>query len=152
MTPSEPSRYVTATFGWLFAVRWRAFELEDLLAVRKRIGEVRRILGRPVIYLSLIPEGPRTFTVEERTALVDFLRDLLARDCSSIHHVIDGTGFAASTRRSIVTNMAIAAADPGRFRTYATLEEALGEISAELNRPPAELIDDARARGLAFRR
>jgi hypothetical protein len=152
MPPSEPSRYVAASFDQLLVVRWRDYRPDDLAAVRRRIAEMHRMLARPILYLSLIPDSPRVFSEAERAALADYLRDLLACGCGVIHHVIDGEGFVASSRRSIVTNMALATARPEVFETHATLEDALAEIAGLLGRVPSELIADAKARGLAFRR
>jgi hypothetical protein len=152
MPPSEPSRFVTATFDQLFVVRWRDYRPEDLASVRRRIAEVRRAIARPVLYLSLIPDSPHVFSEVERGVLVEYLRSLLADGCGGIHHVIDGEGFVASSRRSIVTNMALATKRPAVFKTHATLEDALAEIAPVLRRDPAELIAEARARGLAFPR
>jgi hypothetical protein len=152
MPPSEPSRYVSASFDRLFAVRWRDYRPEDLAAVHRSIAEMHRIVARPIIYLSLIPDSPRVFTETERFMLGEFLRELLTSGCGAIHHVIDGAGFVASSRRSILTNMALATAQPAAFKTHATLEDAIGDIAVVLRRVPAELLADAKARGLAFPR
>jgi hypothetical protein len=152
MPPSEPSRYVAANFDHLYAVRWRAYRMEDLQAVRRRIAEMHRILRRPILYLSLIPSSEYVFSDEERDMLTEYLRDLAQAGCSGIHHVIGGEGFVASSRRSIVTQMAmtVGASSAVRFKTHASLEEALTDLATELRRVPEELIADAKARGLAF--
>jgi len=147
---SARARYVTGTFGRLFVVRWRVFVLEHLSVVRRRISQARRAAGAPIAYLSLIPSSPRDFTDEERGALAEYLRQLLSGDCATIHHVIEGEGFVASARRSIVTNLALATAQRGAFHTYATLEEAIEEIAAELRAPKQQLLDEVRSAGLAF--
>ena len=128
--------------------------MDDLLAVRRRIAEMRRILRRPIIYLSLIPDSTYMFSADERDMLTQYLRDLVQAGCGSIHHVIDGEGFLASSRRSIVTQMSmtVGAATAVRFKTHATLEDALTEVAAELVRVPEQLIADAKANGLAFPR
>jgi hypothetical protein len=144
--------YVSAVVGRLYAVRWRSFNLTALSAVREEIAEARRILGRPLVYLSLIPSSPRTFTAEEREALASFVRGLLVEDCASIHHVIDGDGFAASARRSIVTNLAIASAQPAAFHTYAGLDEALAAVADEIGERPERLAAEASARRIPFPR
>jgi len=136
--------YVSGVLGRVFAVRWVRFTLATLSVVREEIATARRVTGRRLVYLSLIPATPRSFTDMERDALRGYLRDLLKHDCVSIHHVIAGTGFAASARRSIVTNLALAAARPDVFHTYATLEEALGEIAVEVGEAAGELLAEAR--------
>jgi hypothetical protein len=147
-----PAPYVSGVVGRVFAVRWRVFTLQALAALREEIAEARLILGKPLVYLSLIPSSPRTFTREEREALASFVRGLLVEDCSSIHHVIDGDGFAASARRSIVTNLAIASADPAAFHTYATLEDALAVVADETGESAEELMAEAAARRIPFSR
>jgi hypothetical protein len=144
--------YVTGVLGRIFAVRWIVFKLAALGDVREEIAETRRIVGRRLVYLSLIPGSPRTFSAAERDFLAAFVRDLLVHDCESIHHVIDGSGFEASARRSIVTNLAVASARPDAFHTYATLEEALEAISLEVGGSPALLEAEAAERGLVFPR
>lgn len=147
-----PAPYVSGVLGRVFAVRWRVFTLPALVALREEIAEARLILGRPLVYLSLIPSSPRTFTPAEREALASFVRGLLVEDCSSIHHVIDGDGFAASARRSIVTNLAIASAHPAAFHTHATLEEALTAVAEEIGGSSDELMAAVAARDIPFRR
>jgi hypothetical protein len=149
---SEPTRYLTGNFDRVFVVRWRAFRLEDLAAVRARIAELRHTLARPVVYLSLIPDSPRSFTDAEREALQRYLEDLLSGDCKSIHHVVAGEGFQASARRSIVTNMALGTTRPGAFRTYSTLPDAVAAISDELQIPARDLLEQIAAQGLSFSR
>jgi hypothetical protein len=148
-TPSAP-RYVSGVVGRLFVVRWRVFRLADLADVHAQIAKTRRVGGRRLIYLSLIPASPRTFTPPEEEALAAFLRDLLAQDCEGIHHVIAGQGFIASARRSIVTNMAIATANPGAFQSYGTLEDAVEVLARSVDRSPEDLLAVLRERGLTF--
>jgi hypothetical protein len=144
--------YVTGVIGRIFAVRWIVFSLPALSAVRQEIAEVRRTLVRRLVYLSLIPSSPRSFTEAEREFLGSYVRDLLVRDCQSIHHVIEGEGFVASTRRSIVTNLAVASSRPDVFHTHASLEAALESIAEEVGDSSAVLLSEARQRGLLFTR
>ena len=78
------------------------------------------------------------------------MRDLLVHDCASIHHVIAGTGFAASARRSIVTNLALSAARPEVFFTHASLDEALLAIAPEVDKTGGDFVEAAKRRGLDF--
>jgi len=142
--------FVTGVFGRVFVVRWVRFSLTALAAVREEIASSRRVLGRRLVYLSLIPSTRRAFSDGERDALGAYVRDLLVHDCASIHHVIAGAGFAASARRSIVTNLALSAARPGLFFTHATLEEALLAIALEVGEPGDELVEAAKGRGLGW--
>jgi hypothetical protein len=147
--PSSP-RYVTGVVGRLFIVRWSVFRLIDLTDVRAQIAKVRRMGGRRLVYLSLIPASPRTFSRPEEEALAGFLRDLLLNDCESIHHVIDGQGFVTSARRSIVTNMALSTTNPGAFQTYGTLEDAVAVLARPVGRSAESLLATMRDRGLTF--
>lgn len=143
--------YLAATIGRVFIVRWRGFELGDLAHVRREIAEARTVVGKPLVYLSLIPGDSRTFSAEERGTLLAFVTDIFP-DCESVHHVIDGEGFMSSARRSIVTNLAIRTPHPGAFSTYATLEEAIDAIAPIVGIPQDELTRQALARNVAFRR
>jgi hypothetical protein len=142
--------FVTGVFGRVFVVRWVRFNLTALTAVRAEIAESRRAVRQRLVYLSLIPSTRRAFSDAERDALGAYVRDLLVHDCASIHHVIAGAGFAASARRSIVTNLALAAARPGSFFTHASLEEALLAISPEVGKLGDELVEAAKSRGLGW--
>jgi hypothetical protein len=142
--------FVTGVFGRVFIVRWVRFHLAALTEVRAEIGLSRRTVGRRLVYLSLIPSTRHAFSDGERQALGAYVRDLLVRDCASIHHVIAGTGFAASARRSIVTNLALSAARPEVFFTHASLEEAVLAIAPEVGKTGGELVDAAKRRGLDF--
>jgi hypothetical protein len=137
-------------FEGVFAVRWRVFTLEALAELRREISRARGIVGRRLVYLSLIPASPRDFSAEERVALGAFVRDLLVHDCASLHHVIDGAGFYASARRSIVTALAVATARPEDFGTHATLEDALAALAPAVGAPASVLLEDARKRGIPF--
>jgi len=142
--------FVTGVFGQVFVVRWVRFHLAALTAVRVEIAASRQSVGRRLVYLSLIPSTRRAFTDGERDALGAYVRDLLVRDCGSIHHVIAGAGFAASARRSIVTNLALAAARPELFFTHATLEGALFAIAPEVGQSGEALVAAAKAGGLGL--
>jgi hypothetical protein len=149
--PTAPEqRYTTGVIGHVFVVRWRSFRLADVTAVRGEIAAARRTAGHRLVYLSLVPSSNRAFSAIEIVGLTDFVRDLLVRDCESIHHVIDGDGFIASARRSIVTSMALAATNPRAFRVHASLEEALGVIAADVGGSKDALLAEARARDLSF--
>lgn len=142
--------FVTGVLGRVFVVRWVRFTLGALTTVRREIASSRRTVGRRLVYLSLIPATRHAFTDAERDALGAYVRDLLVRDCVSIHHVIAGAGFAASARRSIVTNLALSAARPEAFFTHASLEEALLAIADEVGKPGEELVEAAKGRGLGW--
>ena len=145
-----PPAFVTGVFGWVFVVRWVRFRLAALTEVRAEITLCRRTVGRRLVYLSLIPSDRRGFSDGERDALGAYVRDLLVHDCASIHHVIAGTGFAASARRSIVTNLALSAARPEVFFTHASLDEALLAIAPEVGETGGDLAMAAKRRGLDF--
>jgi hypothetical protein len=147
--PSTP--YVTGVFEGVFAVRWRTFTLPALAELRRDIAQARLIVGRRLVYLCLIPSSPHDFPESERQVLGAFVRDLLVQDCESIHHVLDGVGFAASVRRSIVTALAVTSARPDAFHTYPSLEAAMTAIGAAIKQPAERLLDEARRRNLAFR-
>jgi hypothetical protein len=144
------ARFVTCVLGRIFAVRWVVFTLPALAEVRAQIADRRQRLGKRLDYLSLIPESPRTFTAQERELLGSYVRDLLVHDCAGIHHVIEGKGFVASARRSIVTSLALASATPECFHTYATLGEALRSLAADLGESPETLAAEARLGHLPF--
>jgi hypothetical protein len=145
-----PPAFITGVLGRVFLVRWIRFHLAALQGVREEIAESRRIVGRRLVYLSLIPATARVFSDGERDALAAYVRDLLVHDCESIHHVIAGEGFAASARRSIVTNLAVSAARPEVFHTHATLEEALLSIASEVGKPGVALLSWAEGRELRW--
>jgi hypothetical protein len=150
MEPSSASRYTTAVMGRLFAVRWRSFRLGDVASVRQEIASARRRVGHPLVYLSLIPASNRAFSAIEIVGLTDFVREILTQDCESIHHVIDGDGFIASARRSIITSIALASSHPKVFQVHASLEAAIGVIAITLGESAEELLTKARARDLEF--
>ncbi|MGH7295356.1 MAG: hypothetical protein ACRELB_10500 [Polyangiaceae bacterium] len=141
---------MTAVVGRVFVVRWVRFSLAALQAVRGEISTARGLLDRRLVYLSLIPSTPRSFSGAERDALAAYVRDLLVHDCASIHHVIEGTGFAVSARRSIVTNLAVAAARPELFHTYASFGDALLAIAGEVGEPGAGLVAELKRRDLGW--
>jgi hypothetical protein len=142
--------FVTGVLGRVFLVRWVNFHLAALQAVREEIAASRRTVGRRLVYLSLIPATRRDFSDPERDALAAYVRDLLVHDCASVHHVIAGTGFAASARRSIVTNLAVSAARPELFHTHASLEDALLAIASEVGKPGDHLVEWAKRRELRW--
>ena len=139
----SPPPYVAGVFEGVFAVRWRLFTLQALGKLRAEIAKARRLLGRRLVYLSLIPASPHDFSEAERKVLASFVKELLVHDCDSIHHVIAGAGFAASARLSIVTALALAATRPEAFHTHASLEAALVAIAAETAQPADRLMAEA---------
>ena len=142
-------RFVTATIQQLYAVRWSRFRLADLVAVRAEVASARIRARQELVYLSVVPASNRAFSQQEHAALGAYVKDLLT-DCVSIHHVVDGEGFVASARRSIVTQLALASARPDAFFTHATLEEAAAVIAPRLRMSSFALLDEARAHDLAL--
>ena len=145
-----PQTFVTGVLGRVFLVRWVRFDLAALRAVREEVAASRRTVGRRLVYLSLIPATRRVFSDAERDALAAYVRDLLVHDCASIHHVIAGAGFAASARRSIVTNFALSATRPELFLTHATLVDALHAVASEVGKPGDDLVEWATRRALRW--
>ena len=140
--------YAASVFEGIFAVRWRTFSLEALAQLRDEIRKAALLLGRRLVYLSVIPASPRDFSDGERKVLGEFVRELLENDCRSIHHVIEGAGFAASARRSIVTALAVAASQPEAFHSHASAAAALASISTETGLPGDRLLEEATRRGI----
>jgi hypothetical protein len=147
--PRSPP-YVSGSIGRIFIVRWRHYRLADVAIVKSEIAELRRLVGGRLVYLSLIPDGAHTFSAYEIDALSTFVRELLERDCESIHHVVAGEGFVASARRSLITKIALESARPKLFHVYESLDEALGAIARARGESKQALLEDARARGLDF--
>jgi hypothetical protein len=148
-TPGSPP-FVSGSIGRIYVVRWRHYRLADVPIVRSEIAELRRLVGGRLVYLSLIPDGAHTFSAHEIDALSGFVRELLERDCESIHHVVAGEGFVASARRSLITKIALESARPKLFHVYESLGEALGAIAKTRGESKQALLEQARARNLDF--
>jgi hypothetical protein len=106
---------------------WKGFTAEELQEMAVRVAEVRRALGRPVVYVARIPAGGRSFTPEEHVILQDYLRTILPH-CASIHHVVEGDGFVKSARLAGVNNFARGTTRARDFVIHETLEEAFAVI------------------------
>jgi hypothetical protein len=119
--------FASTSLGPVLYVSWRGVSAEDLREVRDQVADLRRACGGPVVYLSRIPADNHVFSEEERTMLVEFLLAILP-SCASIHHVVEGSGFVKSARRSIVTNMALATPRSRDFFTYDTMLAAKAAI------------------------
>jgi hypothetical protein len=106
---------------------WRGFTAEELRDVASRITDLRRTLGRPVVYLARIPAGGGTFTAEDNVVLQHYLVGILPY-CATIHHVIEGDGFVKSARMATVNNFARATTRTRDFIVHETLEGAFASI------------------------
>jgi hypothetical protein len=108
---------------------WRGVTQEDLREVALRISELRRAIGRPVVYVARIPGGGGAFTEDENAMLLDFLLSILPC-CSTLHHVLEGDGFVKSARRATLTNLAAATPRARDFHAHESLDGAFGTIRA----------------------
>ena len=69
------------------------------------------------------------FTDDEQSVLLAFLQGILPH-CATVHHIIDGNGFAKSTRLAIVTKLSVSTSRPRAFYTHQTIEEGIRSIKA----------------------
>lgn len=140
--------YVSAIIDRIFVVRWRGGpfpgELDEIL---KTIADHRKMLGRPLVYLTLIGPDADVPPDDVRPSLDRFAVKL--RDHVDFTHVVvEATGFLGAAHRSLITANWRRRQETGFAMLHKTLDEALRRIAADLKLDLARLSADVRAKGM----
>jgi len=121
--------YALTTYDRVFFVRWNVLpRFAELDALVGRARQLRASLGRPLVYLAVIPEHVDVPQGATREALAEFGHRISAH-VEIAYLVIEGEGLRIAVQRSVVTAIYALRRDMAPVRVRSTLDQALDEIA-----------------------
>lgn len=148
MTDTQQPAFVCGSIGRVFVVRWQSdVSRPEMRRVFECMLEARREAGVPLINISVIPAhiaGPpreHTETSNATFRIVDHL-------CDAIYTVLEGEGDAQKILRGMIAMQALAM--HLEMEPCGGVEEAFAKAAVHVGRDAAEILAEARARGLVL--
>jgi hypothetical protein len=133
----------TITIESIYAVRWDNPEPQDLRRIDFAIAELHKKLGKPCIYLAIVPQDAETPSNEMRSAMIAGMTAMLEH-CESIHFVIEGSGFKHTVLRSALAGILLVAGRRGRVFVHTTVQDALQAFAAHAKLEPSSILRSLR--------
>lgn len=134
----------TITIDPIFAVRWENPEPQDLRRVDLAVAELHKRLGKPCLYLAIVPADAEAPSNEMRSAMIAGMSGMLEH-CESIHFVIEGSGFKHTVLRSALAGILLVAGRRGRVFVHTTVQDALQAVAAHVKLEPSSILRTLRA-------
>lgn len=140
--------YKSALIDRIFVVRWRGgpfpAELDEIL---RAIADHRKMIGKPLVYLTLI--GPDAdMPPDDVRGAIDRFATRLRDHVDFTHVVVEATGFLGAAHRSVVTANWRRRQETGFAMLHRTIDEALRRIASDLKLDLMRLYADVRAAGM----
>lgn len=132
--------------GNVLFVVWREVTSAAVRTVVREAQEAAKLLGEPVIYITIIPDGVPAPGEAERRALVEALQTN-ASICRSMHCVIEGQGFKKTMQRSVAAGIFLLAGKRGKMTVHDSVTEALKSADG-LQTSVSSVLHRARQQGL----
>ena len=121
--------YTHQLLGSLYFLRWLSTPTEaDFARQLHELGEAYREQKTPLTYLSITPDTIDAPQGDARIALERFAGNA-ASYCSTVHLVLEGTGFRGTIIRSVVTAVIMARRQHKLVKIHASLDSAQRSIN-----------------------
>ncbi|MCZ7680096.1 MAG: hypothetical protein M5U28_15560 [Sandaracinaceae bacterium] len=143
----SPDGYRAAHIDDVFLVVWervRPETIPQLVASARRAAQVSR---ERLIYVAVIPDGAPTPDEAGRRAL-DEATSALLEVCTSMHCVIEGTGFKKSMLRGVAASIFMVSGKRGKMHVHDNLLDALRNAPGLGPGQPSAIVAEAHKRGL----
>lgn len=139
--------YSSTTLENIHVVRWQTTEERDLRRIQSDVADLHKKMGRPCIYLALVPEDSETPSNQVRSAMIDSMAKMLEH-CETIHFVIEGSGFKHTVLRSAMAGILLVAGRRGRIFVHTTAEEAVKHFPSSVRIDSGSLLRSLRTQQL----
>src|SRR5262245_59985532 len=116
--------------GCVFSV-WGRPKKEDMDLVLKELRETAAASGRPVVYVTRVPVNAPAPDAEVKRHLDGLMRDVVAV-CSTYHVVLEGKGFVAAIKRTVLSSLMQIGWRRGLFFVHAFTSEVLHNVPASI--------------------
>lgn len=136
----------TIADGAVFCV-WGEPMLADVDAVLRELRAAVTRAGGPVVYITRVPKDAPIPAPEVRTRL-NAVMPLIPTLCSSYHVVLEGSGFVAAVKRSVLISLFQISARRNTFFVHAKAEEVLSKLPPEKHARVRRLLIHAQQDGL----
>ncbi len=130
-------------------IRWvEAVEANNVPEILRELHAAHEGVGNDLVYVAIVPVDCRPPDSAARDALREGT-DRAVEMCSSVHVVIEGSGFRRAMMRSISAGLLLATrrGGPG-FQIHETVDRALASASKVLDFDSAEVLRRAEAAGI----
>ena len=151
-TISEASASDTSGLGFRHAIIENVFfvvwdrvlpqAMPRLLSIAREATETS---ARPLVYLTVIPDGSQQPDEAGRKALADATKEMLEL-FTSMHCAIEGTGFKKSIIRGVATSIFLLSGKRGKMHVHDTALDAL--TAATTKARASAILEEARRRGV----
>lgn len=138
--------YESCVLNGLFAVRWERPQLGDPTRYCGELSEARRRQGRQLVGLFIMPESstaPDDAFKKEQAKLLPMIMSHLDYAIA----VFEGTGFAASVKRSALVAIIMLSGQRQRIHVRSSVTDALGNPPAQLPFDAQRALHELRTRG-----
>jgi hypothetical protein len=132
-----------------FVVTWKRPEMNDLRELKRALELARSQHERPMVYVAVIPvdsEPPEDPVRKEMMRTMDGMLE----HCSTMHFVLEGTGFKHAMARSALSGILLVSGRRGRVFVHRTLAEAIQQAEPTLGNSQAIILRElSTRRGIA---
>ena len=129
----------------MYIVRWLEPNVDDIREIVKKVNELGRKTDNRLIYVAIAPDSSTPPDNETRDAMVKSMDDMI-QVCSSLHLVVEGTGFRNSIKRSVLTGILLASGKSKNFYVHANFDEVFEKLGGINN--SVSKMNAARAAGV----
>lgn len=113
---------------------WGQPRMKDIIRIEKELAAARKKAGRPVLYVTRVPEDAPAPESDVRKYLNSRMTSI-ASYCSAYHVVMEGGGFFAAMKRAVLTTLFQIVGQRGMFHVHASITSVTRSVN------PAELKD-----------
>jgi hypothetical protein len=132
--------------GCVFSV-WGRPKKEDMDLVLKELRETADISGGPVAYVTRVPANSPAPDAEVRRHL-DALMPEVVKCCSTYHVVLEGKGFVAAIKRTVLSSLFQIGWKRGLFFVHAFPSEVVHNVAAARVSEVTSVLERAKVVGL----
>lgn len=136
----------TIADGAVFCV-WGQPTLEDVDAVLRELRAAAARARGPIVYITRVPSDAPTPDPEVRARL-NAVMPLIPTLCSSYHVVLEGSGFVAAVKRSVLISLFQISPRRNTFFVHATADGVIPKLPPEKHARVRRLLLQAQQDGL----
>lgn len=137
--------YTVARHERVYLVRWSDLTLPDLTRIKLSAKNASAELGVKLLYVTVVEPGARVPNSEERTALLEFAREL-SPFCEKVYMVFEGHGVRQSIQRAAITGVLLFVQKKGLpISVHKSVEDTLPDLSRRLGQSVHQIQEALRA-------
>jgi hypothetical protein len=128
-------------------VVWGIADLGDAERVAQQVRLRIELTGKPILYVMRLPVDCPAPSAEVRRHIAVYMPDLVA-SVDQYHVILEGDGFAAATKRGVLTGLSRFWQKRGVFHVHSTVQQFERKVSPEWRADVTRLLHLAEQRRL----